>query len=293
MLEVRKIDLFFQQIVNGLVVGSIYSLVALGITLIYGIMQLPNFAHGHLYMLGAYLTLFMMTLYGFGYWSAILVSVAGLVLVGLLLERLVFRPLLNAPPINPMIAAVGVMLFMEALARQLWGSDYRRLDSPYGGVINVFGLTITQQRLLIIVAAIVLMLGLNLFLKRTLVGSTIEAMAQNREGAFLVGINANKVSLLTFGIASGLAAAAASLAAPINLVYPSMGAMVNLKAFVIIVLGGMGSIPGAVIGGYILGLAESIAGTYVSSEFKDLVAFAILVLILTIKPTGLFAKEVR
>lgn len=289
----RKIELFFQQIVNGLVLGSIYSLVALGITLIYGIMQLPNFAHGHLYMLGAYLTLFMMTLYGFGYWPAILVSVAGLMIIGMLLERLVFRPLHNAPHINSMIAAVGVMLFMEALARKLWGSDYRRLDSPYGDVIGIFGLTITEQRLIIIVAAIVLMIGLNLFLKRTVIGSTIEAMAQNREGAFLVGINANKVSLLTFAIAAGLAAAAASLAAPINLVYPSMGSMVNLKAFVIIVLGGMGSVPGAVIGGYILGLAESMSGTYVSSEYKDLVAFVILVLILTIKPTGLLAKEAR
>lgn len=284
-------DLFFQQIVNGLVLGSIYSLVALGITLIYGIMQLPNFAHGHLYMLGAYLTLFMMTLYGFSYWPAILISVAGLVIIGMLLERLVFRPLQNAPHINAMIAAVGVMLFMEALARKMWGSDYRRLDSPYGDIINIFGLTITEQRLIIIVATIILMIGLNLFLKRTVIGSTIEAMAQSREGAFLVGINANKVSLLTFAIASGLAAAAASLAAPINLVYPSMGAMVNLKAFVIIVIGGMGSIPGAVLGGYILGLAESISGTYVSSEYKDLVAFVILVLILTIKPTGLFAKE--
>ncbi|MFC4769004.1 branched-chain amino acid ABC transporter permease [Effusibacillus consociatus] len=286
-------DLFFQQIVNGLVLGSIYSLVALGITLIYGIMHLPNFAHGHLYMLGAYLTFLMMTLYGFSYWPAILVSVAALVVIGMLLERLVFRPLQNAPHINMMIAAVGVMLFIEATARKMWGSDYQRLDSPYDGVINLFGLTITEQRLIVIVSAIALMVGLNLFLKRTVIGSTIEAMAQNREGAFLVGINANKVSLLTFAIASGLAAAAASLAAPINLVYPSMGAMVNLKAFVIIVLGGMGSIPGAVLGGYILGLAESMSGTYINSEYKDLAAFVLLVLILTVKPTGLFAKEAR
>ncbi|UFJ43019.1 branched-chain amino acid ABC transporter permease [Brevibacillus humidisoli] len=286
-------ELFFQQMVNGLVVGSIYSLVALGITLIYGIMQLPNFAHGHLYMLGAYLTLSMMSLYGSAYWPAILVSVAVMVVFGMLLERLVFRPLHNAPHINAMIAAVGVMLFLESAARKIWGADYRRLESPYEDVMNLFGLTITQQRAIIILAAIVLMVGLNLFLKRTVIGATIEAMAQNREGAFLVGINANKVSLLTFGIASGLAAAAASLAAPINLVYPSMGAMVNLKAFVIIVLGGMGSIPGAVLGGYILGLAESMSGTYLNSEYKDLIAFVILVLILTLKPTGLFAKEAQ
>ncbi|SEM91698.1 branched-chain amino acid ABC transporter permease [Lihuaxuella thermophila] len=286
-------DLFFQQIVNGLVLGSIYSLVALGITLIYGIMHLPNFAHGHLYMLGAYVTFFLITDYGLSYWPAILFAVAILVVIGMLLERLVFRPLHHAPHINSMIASIGVMLFIEAIARKMWGSDYRRLDSPYDGIIDLFGLNITEQRLLVIVSAVVLMIGLHLFLKRTVIGSTIEAMAQNREGAFLVGINANKVSLMTFAIASGLAAAAASLAAPINLVYPSMGAMVNLKAFVIIVLGGMGSIPGAVIGGYILGLAESISGTYINSEYKDLAAFVLLILILTVRPTGLFAKEAR
>lgn len=286
-------DLFLQQLINGLVLGSIYSLVALGITLIYGIMHLPNFAHGHLYMLGAYVTLMMMTFYGFSYWPAILVAVAVLMVLGMVLERWVFRPLYRAPHINSMIAAVGVMLFLEATARALWGSDYRRLDSPYGDVVQVFGITITEQRLIVIAAAVLLMVGLHMFLKRTVLGASIEAMAQNRVGAFLVGINAHRVSLLTFAIASGLAAAAAALAAPLNLVYPSMGAMVNLKAFVIIVLGGMGSIPGAVLGGYILGLSESMAGTYIHSEYKDLVAFLILVLILIVKPTGLLAKEGR
>lgn len=285
-------EIVFQQIVNGLVLGSIYSLVALGITMVYGIMELPNFAHGHLYMIGAYLTLFMMTIYGFSYWPAIVVSVLALVVIGIVLERLVFNPLRDAPHINAMIAAVGVMLFMEASARVMWGSEFRRLESPYDHVINLFGLTITQQRVIIIIAAVALMVALNLFLKKTVIGSTIEAMAQNREGAFLVGINANKVSMLTFAIASGLAAAAASLAAPVNLVYPSMGAMVNLKAFVIIVLGGMGSLPGAMLGGYILGMAESMA-SIINTDYADLVAFLILVLILAIKPTGLFAKEAR
>lgn len=282
----------FQQIVNGLVLGSIYSLVALGITMVYGIMQLPNFAHGHLYMIGAYLTLFMMTVYGFSYWPAILVSVLALVVIGIVLERIVFNPLRDAPHINAMIAAVGVMLFLEAAARVIWGSEFRRLETPYDHVINLWGLTITQQKSIIIVAAVLLMAGLQLFLKKTVIGSTIEAMAQNREGAFLVGINANKVSMLTFAIASGLAAAAASLAAPVNLVYPSMGSMVNLKAFVIIVLGGMGSLPGAMLGGYILGMAESLS-SIVSTDYADLAAFLLLVVIMAIKPSGLFAKEAR
>jgi branched-chain amino acid transport system permease protein len=292
MLGVSAVETVFQQIVNGLVLGSIYSLVALGLTMVYGIMQLPNFAHGHLYMIGAYLTLFMMTVYGFSYWPAILVSVLALVIIGIVLERVVFNPLRDAPHINAMIAAVGVMLFLEATARLIWGSEFRRLETPYDHVINLWGLTITQQKSIIIVAAVLLMAGLQVFLKKTIIGSTIEAMAQNREGAFLVGINANKVSMLTFAIASGLAAAAASLAAPVNLVYPSMGSMVNLKAFVIIVLGGMGSLPGAVLGGYILGLAESIS-SIVSTDYADLAAFLILVVIMAIKPTGLFTKEAR
>ncbi|BCJ85455.1 branched-chain amino acid ABC transporter permease [Effusibacillus dendaii] len=283
---------FFQQLINGLVLGSIYSLVALGLTMVYGILELPNFAHGHLYMVGAYLTLFMMTLYGFSYWPAIVISVLALVVIGVILERLVFNPLKDAPHINAMIAAVGVMLFMEATARVLWGSDFRRLESPYEGVVNIFGLSITEQRIIIIISALILMVALNLFLKKSVIGQTIEAMAQNREGAFLVGINANKVSMLTFAIAAGLAAAAASLAAPVNLVYPSMGSMVNLKAFVIIVLGGMGSLPGAVLGGYILGLSEGMI-SIVNTNMQDLVAFLILVIILALKPAGLFAKEAR
>jgi len=285
-------SLFFQQLLNGLTLGSVYSLVALGLTLVYGVMQIPNFAHGHLYMVGAYVTFFMITLYGFHYWPAILVSVAVLCILGVAVERLVFHPLRNAPHVNAMIAAVGLMLFLEATVRVIWGSDFRRMPTPYDNVFNIFGLTVTGQRLMIIVAAVVLMVGLHLFLKKTIIGSTIEAMAQDRDGAYLVGINANKVAMLTFAIASGLAAVAASLAAPINLVNPTMGIMVNLKAFVIIVLGGMGSIPGAILGGYLLGLAESIGGTYLATDYKDVIAFLFLVIILSIRPNGLFSKGV-
>lgn len=256
-------------------------------------MQLPNFAHGHIYMIGAYVTLIFMTVFGLNYWAAILISLIIVAVLGTGIERIVFHPLIKAPHVNMLIAAVGVLLFLESGARILWGSDYRRMDSPYGAVLNIAGITITQQRLIVIAAAVLLMVALNLFLKKTITGATIEAMAQDREGAFLVGINANKVSMLTFAIASGLAAAAASLSAPINLVYPSMGSMVSLKAFVIIVLGGMGSVPGAVLGGYILGLAESLGATYVASDYKDIIAFVLLVLILTFKPTGIFAKGAR
>ncbi|MDI6878390.1 MAG: branched-chain amino acid ABC transporter permease [Desulfitobacteriaceae bacterium] len=286
-------DLFAQQLVNGLTLGSIYCLVALGLTLIYGIMEVPNFAHGHLYMVGAYVTFFAMTLYGLNYWLSALLAGVVLAVLGVLMERIVFHPLRHAPASNKFIAAVGAMMFLEALARVLWGSDFRSIPVIYDKVFTIGTLRITEQRLIVIIAAIFLMIALNLFLKKTIIGSSIEAMAQNRDGASLVGINVNNVAMLTFAIASILAAGAAALAGPIFLVFPSMGALIIMKAFVIIVIGGMGSIPGAVLGGYVLGITEAMGASYISTDYKDVVAFLVLILILTIKPTGIFAKGVR
>ncbi|MFZ0474103.1 MAG: branched-chain amino acid ABC transporter permease, partial [Halobacillus sp.] len=219
------------------------------------------------------------------------VSVLVVGLLGVLMDRLVFHPLRNAPPIHDKIAAIGMLLFLEAFAQLVWGADYRTMTTPYGQVINLFGTTATMQRVLINIGAIAVMILLYLFLKKTYIGSTIIAMAQNREGANLVGINTNKVAMLTFMISGGLAAIAASLSAPINLVFPGMGHLVILKAFVIIILGGMGSIPGAILGGYILGFTESLGATYISNDYKDLIAFLLLVIILSIRPKGLFSRE--
>ncbi|WLR57128.1 branched-chain amino acid ABC transporter permease [Mesobacillus subterraneus] len=283
-------EILVQQLFNGLTIGSVYALVALGLTLVYGILHIPNFAHGALYMMGGYITLMMMVQYGFHYWLAILVSVFVVGLIGVLMERLVFYPLRHAPPIHDKIAAIGILLFLEAFAQFVWGADYQTMPTPYGQVIQLFGLTFTMQRLLIIIAAIAVMVLLYLFLKKTYTGASIIAMSQDRDGANLVGINTNRVAMLTFLISGGLAAIASSLAAPINLVFPGMGQLVILKAFVIIILGGMGSIPGAIIGGYILGFSESLGATYISNDYKDIIAFIFLVVILSVKPTGLFAK---
>jgi branched-chain amino acid transport system permease protein len=284
-------EILIQQLFNGLTIGSVYSLVALGLTLVYGILHIPNFAHGALYMMGGYITLTMMTKYGFHYWIAIIVSILVVGLLGVLMERFVFHPLREAPPIHDKIAAIGILLFLEAFAQFVWGAEYQSMPTPYGQVVEIFGLTFTMQRLLIVIAAIVVMILLTLFLKKTFTGSTIIAMSQNREGANLVGINTNKVAMLTFMISGGLAAIAASLSAPINLVFPGMGHLVILKAFVIIILGGMGSVPGAILGGYILGFSESLGATYISNDYKDIIAFVLLVIILSVKPTGLFSKE--
>jgi branched-chain amino acid transport system permease protein len=282
--------LFFQELLNGLVVGSLYALVALGLALVYGTMQVPNFAHGHLYMLGAYVAFFGVTIAHIHYWPSLLLAVVVLAGVGIILERLVFRPLRDAPEVNAIIAAVGVLFFLQTLAQVLFGGDFRVLPTPYDHVVHFAGLIATQQQLIVIVAAGVLMLALFLFLKRTLIGATIEAVAQNRAGAALVGIDTDRVSMLVFAISAGMAAAAAALIASISLISPSMGFTVIFKAFAIVVLGGMGSIPGAILGAYILALAESFGATYISTSYEDVIAFAVLVLILAVKPTGLFAK---
>jgi branched-chain amino acid transport system permease protein len=286
-------DILLQQIFNGLTIGSVYSLVALGLTLVYGILHIPNFAHGALYMVGGYVTLMFMESFGFHYWIAIFFSIIVIGLLGVVMERLVFNPLRHSPPIHDKIAAIGMLLFLEALVQLVWGAEYRRMISPYDKVVEVLGLTVTIQRLLIVFTAVFVMVLLYLFLKKTMTGAAIIAMSQNREGAFLVGINANKVAMITFFISGALAAIASSISSPINLVFPGMGHLVILKAFVIIIIGGMGSIPGAIIGGYIIGFSESLSATFISNDYKDLIAFLLLVIILTIRPKGLFIKGVQ
>jgi branched-chain amino acid transport system permease protein len=289
----HRLSLFVQQILNGLTLGSVYSLVALGLTLVYGILHIPNFSHGALFMVGAYVAFFVAGSLGANYWVALAAAALVSAFVAVLCERLVFDRLRNAPPLHDMIAAIGLLLFFEAGAQAIWGADFHRLAPPYPGILRVAGTVLPIQRALIIGAALALMLGLHFFLKRTVTGSTIVAMAQNREGASLVGIDLTRVSMLTFAISGALAAVAAVLFAPINLVFPGMGNLVILKAFVIIILGGMGSVPGAIVGGLIIGFAESFGAFYISTDYKDIIAFALLVVILSIRPQGLFAAGVR
>jgi branched-chain amino acid transport system permease protein len=286
------LTLFLQQLVNGIALGSVYALVALGLTLVYGVLKVPNFAHGALYMVGAYIVYVMLMGVGAPYVVAIAASIVGVAIMGGLMELAVFRHLAGKSGVHMMIAALGVLFFLEGTADVIWGPDFRQVESPFDGVVTAFGINITEQRILVIVAAVLTMVGLYLLLKRTLVGMSIEALAQDREGALLVGIDTKRVALLTFAISGALAAIAGSLIAPIVLVFPLMGAVVILKAFVIVILGGMGSVPGAIIGGYLLALAETMAGTYVAFAFSELIAFALLVLVLVFKPTGLFTKGV-
>lgn len=281
---------FLQQLFNALALGGVYALVALGLTLVYGVMRVPNFAHGGLYMLGAYLSYAVLTGLGWGYVPALLISAVGVALLAAFMERVIFYPMRNAPHVHPMIAAIGVLFFLEAAVQLVWGPDFKQITEPVPGIVNVGGVIITWQRLLVIAASVVVMLGLNYFLKRTMTGATIEAMSQNREGARLVGVNTNRVGMMTFAISGALAAAAATLIAPIISVSPSMGEVMNLKVFAIIILGGMGSVPGAIVGAFLLALAEVFGGYYISLDFSDVIGFAMLVLVLALKPQGLFKR---
>jgi len=283
-------DLFLQQVMNGIMLGSVYSLVALGLTIIYGILNVPNFAHGSLYMLGAYIAFLLVSSAGLNFWLAMVVSMAGLAVLGMLIERIVFRPLINVPHLNSFIAAIGLIYIIENVALIVWGPDFKRFPPINAQLYHVFGITVTLHRMIIVVTAIVLIILMQLFIKKTTLGSAIEATAQDRVGAQLVGINVDRIDLVTFGIGTALAAAAGALIGPILLVFPSMGGAVILKAFVIIILGGMGSIPGAILGGFMMGLIESIGGGYITTDYNEVLAFGVLVTVLAIKPTGLFGK---
>jgi branched-chain amino acid transport system permease protein len=286
-------ELLLQQIFNGVMLGSVYAIVALGLTLVYGILQIPNFAHGNLYMLGAYVCFFLISMLNFPFWPALVVAAIVLAVLGMLIERLAYRPLADQPHISSFISALGVLLILENGVIAIWGPQAQRIPNPYPDIVEILGITMTQQRLLVIVIAVVLIVLLQFFIKKTTMGSTIEAVAQNREGARLVGINVNRVSAMTFAISIGLASIAACLVAPIFVLTSNMGEMVGMKAFVIVILGGLGSFPGAIVGGLILGLIEALGGGYVSAAYKDVFAFGALVLILAVKPTGLFGKEVQ
>ncbi|SEJ58527.1 amino acid/amide ABC transporter membrane protein 1, HAAT family (TC 3.A.1.4.-) [Deinococcus reticulitermitis] len=281
---------FMQQVFNALALGGVYALVALGLTLVYGVMRVPNFAHGGLYMLGAYLAYAALNTLGVGYIPALLISALAVALLAALMERIIFFPLRNAPHIHPMIAAIGVLFFLEAAVQLIWNPDFKQIAEPVPGILNIGGVVLTWQRVIVIAASVAAMLGLNFFLRRTLTGATIEAMSQNREGARLVGINTNRVGMLTFAISGALAAIGAALIAPTLLLSPSMGEIMNLKVFAIIILGGMGSVPGAIVGAFLLAFAEVFGGFYIDSNFADVIGFAALVVVLAIRPQGLFQR---
>jgi branched-chain amino acid transport system permease protein len=214
---------------------------------------------------------------------------AAVALLGMAMERVAFRPLKDAPHVNGFIVAFGLLFVLESGALIAWGATYRKIDTVYDRtVLTVLGARLPLQRVLVVVAVVVIIIAMQLFLKHTMAGAALRAVAQQREAALLVGIDVDRVASLTMAVGSALGAAAGGLIGPIALVFPTMGSLMIVKAFVIIILGGMGSVVGAIIGGFMLGLVESLAAGFISPSFKDLYAFLFLVIVLAIRPTGLF-----
>jgi len=292
---------FIQHIVNGLSLGSIYALIALGYTMVFGILQLINFAHGEVFMLGAFIGMYSAKYFGFdtnpsvgALLITLLVSMVGCAFVGLLIERFAYRPLRNAPRINVLITAVGVSLFLQFSGQLGFGSDPKFFPQVFAFQqdFSIGDLKFNPLQFLVLGISLVLMVVLQTVIFKTRLGRAMRAVSFNHDYASLMGIPTNKVISYTFMLGSALAGAAGVL---VGLIYPKieplMGTMPGLKAFVAAVLGGIGNITGAVVGALFLGLAEEFVVGYWAPTFRDALAFALLILILLFKPTGLFGTK--
>ena len=282
-----------QQLINGVSLGSIYALIALGYTMIYGIIKLINFAHGDVYMVGAYIGFAAVTIGGLPIFPALLISMALTACLGMLVERIAYKPLRHAPRISLLITAIGVSFFLEYASMYFVTPTPRTVPEVMPNIsFNVGGFIINGQQLLILGITIVLMALLTYIVQKTKLGKAMRAASFDTETAQLMGVDSDKIISMTFCIGSALAAAAGVLVGVYyNTIDPLMGIMPGLKAFVAAVLGGIGILPGAVVGGIVLGVVEALVSGFISSTFRDAAAFAILILVLLIKPSGLFGKN--
>ncbi|MBQ2698050.1 MAG: branched-chain amino acid ABC transporter permease [Clostridia bacterium] len=289
-------DVFLQQLVNGISLGSIYALVALGYTMVYGIIKLINFAHCDIYMIGAYIGYFCMTFLGLGFLPSLLVAMLGCMVLGVLIEKIAYKPLRNAARISLLITAIGMSLFLEYgtmffVTAKL--RTYPALEGLMAKSFTVGGVMITMQQVVIVLTTVVLMLGLQYIVKYTRAGKAMRAVSMDKDAAELMGIDVNNTISVTFAIGSALAGAAGVLVGVYyNTINPLMGAVPGLKAFVAAVFGGIGLIPGAMVGGYVIGIIEVLVMGAGYSTYRDAVVFAILILILILKPAGLLGKNV-
>jgi branched-chain amino acid transport system permease protein len=286
---------FIQQLINGISLGSIYALIALGYTMVYGIIKLINFAHGDIYMVGAYVAFFATTFLKLSFFPALIVSMVVAALLGMTIERLAYRPLRKAPKIAILITAIGVSLLLEYGGMLLVTPQPRTFPALFEQQIYKFGnIVVNSQQVVILAISVVLMLILTYVVQRTKIGKAMRAVSFDTDAAKLMGIDVDRVISLTFAIGSALAAAAGMLVGVYyNSIDPLMGIMPGLKAFVAAVLGGIGVIPGAMLGGIIMGIIEAMVSGFISSTFRDAAAFAILIIILLFKPSGLLGKNVR
>lgn len=285
--------MFWQQILNGLTNGSIYALLAIGVTMIYKSLGMLNFAHGDTIMLAAFVCLTLVNI-GMPLPAAIMVTIVLTALLGFALEKFIYRKLEFGSFTNLLIATVGVSYVMKNLANVIWGAEPQIFPDLFSTKPMQIGeLLLLPQNIGIILISVGLVIVLQLFFYKTKSGMQIRAASTDAEGAAMMGINVSKCRLLTFGISAAFAAVAGILLAPIFYVSVDMGSLVGLKAFTAAVLGGFGNIMGAMVGGLILGIAEALGATYISTAYKDVLSFVLLFIVLYFKPTGLFAKRVE
>jgi len=293
---------FLQQLVNGVTWGSVYALIALGYTMVYGILRLINFAHGDVYMLGAFIGLYASRWLRAGEdpspvkaMIVLLASMLACAIIGMVLERLAYKPVRRSPRLSALITAIGVSLLLENGGALVFGADPKFFPQliPSRNIALLPGVTLSNQQLIVLVVSIVLMLALRMFIMHTRTGKAMQAVSHNHMAASLMGISVDRIITLTFMVGSALAAAAGVLVAlQTPKIEPYMGIMPGLKAFVAAVVGGIGNIPGAVVGGLVMGIAEVLVTGYVSPTYRDAIAFVLLIVILLVRPAGIFGKAV-
>ena len=288
-----NLSIFLQIAFWGLYAGCIYILLATGLNLIFGVMKVVNFAHGEFLMIGAYITATVFLFTGINPYVIILASMLALVAIGAVVERLCFRPILGTGKLNEIFLSIGLIYIFQNGAAMIWGDAWQSVKSPYQGITVPIGpLSVPLDYLIIIVLTAAILIALFLFLKRTTIGMQMRAASQNRKGAMLVGIDVERIDIISFGLGCALAAAAGTLWVVSGQVFnPYMGSIPAIKAFAIIILGGLGSIPGAIVGGLLMGLAENGAAFLLGGIWKDAISFIILIVVLVIRPTGLFGER--
>lgn len=286
---------FITNLINGVSLGSIYAVIALGYTMVYGIAKMLNFAHGDVIMVGAYIVFALTSYAGVNPYLALVISMAACTLLGMAIERFAYKPLRGASPLAVLITAIGVSYFLQNMALLIFGSQAKSFTS----VVNLPALTlaggkitISAETIVTIIVSLIIMVSLTLFVNKTKPGRAMLAVSEDKGAAQLMGVNVNATISLTFAIGSGLAAVAGVLLCS---AYPTLssqtGAMPGIKAFVAAVLGGIGSIPGAVIGGVLIGIIEILSRSYISSQMADAIVFAVLIIVLLVKPTGILGKK--
>jgi branched-chain amino acid transport system permease protein len=291
--------IFVQQLINGLSLGSIYALIALGYTMVYGIVMLINFAHGDILMVGAYAGYFILTRLGLSPLTLVIAfafSMTFCAALGVMIERFAYRPLRRAPRLNSLITAIAVSLILQNGARILpfIGPNPRQFPRPEVKNLTLGGFSVSTIQIMVIVFSVLLMAALNYIINYTKRGKAMRAVSYDMQAASLMGISVNGIISFTFALGSVLAAAGGMLFAfAYPQVSPTMGTMPGLKAFVAAVFGGIGSVPGAMIGGFILGVAETLTKGFLSSQYADAISFSILIVILLVKPTGILGKKTR